>query len=78
VRDVSKVMENLGMPPIPGITQDLRTAGDVLEAVDFILEHLQEALPLATTPRIRRCSLIIIVFVVRPVLASCLVFVLFS
>jgi hypothetical protein len=43
VRDVSKVLEDFGMPPIPGIPQEPRMAGDVLEAVDVILEHLQEA-----------------------------------
>jgi hypothetical protein len=42
-RDVSKVLVDLVMPPIPGIPQDPRTAGDVLEAVDIILEHLWEA-----------------------------------
>jgi hypothetical protein len=43
VRDVSKVLKDLGMPPIPGIPRDPCTAGDVLEVVDVILEHLQEA-----------------------------------
>jgi hypothetical protein len=43
VRDVSKVLQDLGMPPVPGIPQDPHTAGNVLEAVDVILEHLQEA-----------------------------------
>jgi hypothetical protein len=41
--DVSKVVMDLGMPPIPGIPWDPRTAGDILEAVDIILEHLREA-----------------------------------
>jgi hypothetical protein len=31
------------MPPIHGIPRDSRMAGDILEAVDSILEHLQEA-----------------------------------
>jgi hypothetical protein len=43
VRDMSKVLADLGMPPIPEIPQDLHTAADVLEVVDVILEHLQEA-----------------------------------
>jgi hypothetical protein len=41
--DVSKVVMDLGMPPIPGIPWDPRTTGDILEAVDIILEHLREA-----------------------------------
>jgi hypothetical protein len=43
VRDFSKVLVDLGMPPIPGIPRDARTAGDLLEAVDIILEHLRDA-----------------------------------
>jgi hypothetical protein len=43
VRDVPKVLVHLGMPPIPEIPQDTRTAGDIPEAVDVILECLQEA-----------------------------------
>jgi hypothetical protein len=43
VRDVSKVLEDLGMPPILGIPQDPRTTSTVLEVVDVILEHPQEA-----------------------------------
>jgi hypothetical protein len=43
VSDVSKVLQDLGMPPIPEISRDPCTAGDVLEAVDVILEHLKEA-----------------------------------
>jgi hypothetical protein len=43
VRDVSKVLEDLGMPPIPEIPRDLHTTGEVLEVVDVILEHLKEA-----------------------------------
>jgi hypothetical protein len=43
VRDVSKVLQDHGMPPIPEISRDPCTAGDVLEAVDVILEHLKEA-----------------------------------
>jgi hypothetical protein len=42
VRDVSKVLVVLGMPPIPEILRDPRTAGDVLEVVDIILERLHE------------------------------------
>jgi hypothetical protein len=42
-RDVSKVLVDLGMPPVPGIPQDPCTTGNVLEAVGIILEHLQEA-----------------------------------
>jgi hypothetical protein len=43
VRDVSKVLEDLGMPPIPEIPREQRTANDVLEIVDVILECLEEA-----------------------------------
>jgi hypothetical protein len=43
VRDVSKVLVNLGMPPIPEIPWDPRMTSDVLAAVDIILEHLKEA-----------------------------------
>jgi hypothetical protein len=43
VRDMSKVLEDLGMPPILGIPWDPRMANDILEVVDVILEHLQEA-----------------------------------
>jgi hypothetical protein len=43
VRNVSKVLEDLGMPPILGIPWDPRMANDILEVVDVILEHLQEA-----------------------------------
>jgi hypothetical protein len=34
---------DLGLPPIPGIPQDPRMAGDVLEVVGVILEPLWEA-----------------------------------
>jgi hypothetical protein len=43
VRDMSKVPVDLGMPPIPEIPRDTCTASDILEVVDVILEHLQEA-----------------------------------
>jgi hypothetical protein len=43
VRDVSKVPVDLGMPPIPGIPQDSRTADNILEAAGTILECLREA-----------------------------------
>jgi hypothetical protein len=43
VRDISKVLVDLGMRPIPGIPRDLCTIGDVLEVVGIILEHLWEA-----------------------------------
>jgi hypothetical protein len=42
VGDISKVLVNLVMPPIPGIPQDPRTTGDVLEVVGTILERLQK------------------------------------
>jgi hypothetical protein len=42
VGDSSKVLVNLGMPPIPGIPQDPRTTGDVLEVAGTILECLQK------------------------------------
>jgi hypothetical protein len=43
VRDVCKVLVDLGMPPIPEIPQDPRMDGDVLEMVSIILERLWEA-----------------------------------
>jgi hypothetical protein len=43
VRDMSKVLVDLGMPPIPEIPQDPCTVGNILEVVDIILERLQEA-----------------------------------
>jgi hypothetical protein len=43
VRNVSKVLVDLGLPPILEIPQDPHMAGDVLEAVDVILGHLKEA-----------------------------------
>jgi hypothetical protein len=43
VRDISKVLVDLGMPPISGISQDPCMTGDVLELVDVTLECLQEA-----------------------------------
>jgi hypothetical protein len=42
VRDASKVLVDLGMPPFPGIPQDLGTVDDILEAVGTTLERLQE------------------------------------
>jgi hypothetical protein len=41
VWEVSQVLENLGMPPIPGIPRDPHTTSDVLGAVDMILECLK-------------------------------------
>jgi hypothetical protein len=43
VRDVSMVLEDLGMSPIPGISRDPHTASDVLAVVDVILEHVKVA-----------------------------------
>jgi hypothetical protein len=43
VRDISKVLVDLGMPPILGVPRDPRAADDVLEASDTILERLREA-----------------------------------
>jgi hypothetical protein len=43
VRDVSKVLVDLGMPPILEIPWDLHMTGDILEVVDVILKRLQEA-----------------------------------
>jgi hypothetical protein len=37
---MTKVLVELGMPPISEIPQDPRIADDVLEAVNIILEHL--------------------------------------
>jgi hypothetical protein len=50
VRDVSKVLEDHGMPPIPGITRDPRTAGNVLEVVDVSLERLKKAYDFGHNP----------------------------
>jgi hypothetical protein len=38
VRNVSNVLVDLGMPPIPRLPQDPRAAGDILEVVGTILE----------------------------------------
>jgi hypothetical protein len=43
VRDASKVLMDLGMPPIPRMPQDPRMVDDVLEAVGSILDLLREA-----------------------------------
>jgi hypothetical protein len=43
VRDVSKVLEDLGMSHIPKIPWDPHTAGDVQGAMDIILECMKEA-----------------------------------
>jgi hypothetical protein len=43
VWDASMVLMDLGMPPFPGIPQDLHTSNDVLEEVGIILECLQES-----------------------------------
>jgi hypothetical protein len=43
LRDVSKVLVDLGMPPIQRIPQDSRAADDILEVVGTILECLREA-----------------------------------
>jgi hypothetical protein len=43
VGHVSKVLEDLGMPPILGIPLDPHMAGDVLGAMDIILECMKEA-----------------------------------
>jgi hypothetical protein len=40
VRDVSKVLADLGLPPILEIPRDPCMAVDILEAVDVILERL--------------------------------------
>jgi hypothetical protein len=40
-RDMSKVLENLVMPPILEIPLDPHMAGDVLEVVAVILKHLK-------------------------------------
>jgi hypothetical protein len=50
VREVSQVLENLGLPPISGIPQDLCTADDVLGVVDMILERVKEAYDFGHNP----------------------------
>jgi hypothetical protein len=42
VGDMSQVLENLVMPPIPRISRDLHMASDFLGAVDVILECMKE------------------------------------
>jgi hypothetical protein len=43
VRDISKVLVDLGMPCILGIPRDPRMANDILEVMGVILERLREA-----------------------------------
>jgi hypothetical protein len=43
VRDVSKVLVDLGMFPVPEIPQDPCSTDDFLEVVDDIIEHVKEA-----------------------------------
>jgi hypothetical protein len=43
VGHMSKVLEDLGMPPILGIPQDPHMADDVRGAMDIILECMKEA-----------------------------------
>jgi hypothetical protein len=43
VRDISKVLVDLGMPPILGIPHDPRRASVILEVVGTILDCLWEA-----------------------------------
>jgi hypothetical protein len=50
VRDVSKVLEDLGMFPISGIPLYRCTVGDILGAVDIILECMKEAYDLDHDP----------------------------
>jgi hypothetical protein len=50
-RDMSKVLENLVMPPILEIPLDPHMAGDVLEVVAVILKHLKEAYDSDRCPR---------------------------
>jgi hypothetical protein len=50
VRDVSKVLEDLGMSPIPGITRNPRMASDILGAVDIILKHVKDAYAYTSDP----------------------------
>jgi hypothetical protein len=50
VRDVSKVLEDLGMSPIPEITRDPRMASDILGAVDIILKHVKDAYAYTSDP----------------------------
>jgi hypothetical protein len=77
VGDVSKILADLGMPPIPGIPWDPCIAGDILEMVDIILECLREAYASGHGPRIRCRSLVTIISIIRPALAFCFVFILF-
>jgi hypothetical protein len=50
VRDVSMVLEDLGMSPIPGIPWDLQSASDILGVVDVILECMKEAYDSSHSP----------------------------
>jgi hypothetical protein len=49
-RDVSKVLEDLGMSPIPRMPRDPRTASGILGAVDVILQCMKEAYDLGHDP----------------------------
>jgi hypothetical protein len=53
VREVSQVLENLGLPPILEIPWDLGTADDILGVVDVILVHVKEAYDSVHGPGIR-------------------------
>jgi hypothetical protein len=49
-RDISKVLVDLGMPPNQRIPQDSCMVGDILVALDVILEHLWEAYSFGHNP----------------------------
>jgi hypothetical protein len=50
MREVSQVLENLGLPPILRIPQDPCKASDVLRVVDVILECVKEAYDSSHSP----------------------------
>jgi hypothetical protein len=43
VGDISKVLVDLGMHPIPRIPQDPARVSDIMEAVGTVLERMQES-----------------------------------
>jgi hypothetical protein len=70
-RDVSKVLVDLGRPPILGIPQDPSIAGDVLEQWVSSWSACERPMPLATTPGIRRHPFPIAASSGRPTLVLC-------
>jgi hypothetical protein len=49
-RDISKVLVDLGMPPNQRIPRDSCMVGDILVALDVILEHMWEVYSFSHNP----------------------------